>query len=73
MTDSKFSNYSPTAQTVLNAYRDGVWVKGSYTHVAGIAAVLRAVADQLTFEDSLAGAVISPRELLDIATELENV
>lgn len=37
-----------------------------------IAAALRAVAGQLTFKDSLAGAVINPRELLDIAAELEN-
>ena len=71
MTESKLS---PAAQAVLDAannensygpddcLNESRWI---------VAAALRAAADQLTFEDSLAGAVINPRELLDIATELE--
>ncbi len=64
------TNLSPAAQAVFDAYLNAPCGKPRQTWVA---AALRAVADQLTFEDSLAGAVISPRELLDIATELENV
>ena len=59
---------SPAAQAVLDAF-----LEISPAPADEIAAVaLRVAADQLTFEDSLAGAVVNPRELLDIAEELKN-
>ena len=65
---------SPAAQAVLNAFGSSLtteqYVTTGRIEIA-VSAALRAVADQLTFEDSLAGAVINPRELLDIAAELE--
>lgn len=66
---------SPAAQAIRSAYHeicenyDEQWL--NFNHNRGLAAVLRAVADHLTFDDSLAGPVINPHELLDIAAELE--
>ena len=63
---------SPAAQAVL----DVTGTQGTPQEIVArgiVAAALRAAADQLTFQDSLAGAVINPRELLDIAAELEGV
>ena len=61
---------SPAAQAVWDAFNEdeaGVFVD----YGDKLAAALRAAADQLTFEDAFAGAVINPHELLDIAAELE--
>lgn len=67
---------SPAAQEVLNAFGNSLATEQYATTgriEIAIAAALRAAEDQLTFEDSLAGAVINPRELLDIAAELEAI
>jgi len=73
MTD--LSPLSPVAQAVLKAacIHHGLFNEEIVQRRRMVAAALRAVADQLTFKDSLAGAVINPRELLDIAAELEGV
>ena len=65
---------SPRAQAVLTAAKDAHWsTEAMCPNNAGViaAAALRAVAEQLTFEDSLAGDVINPDELLAIAAELK--
>ena len=72
--DPCLESMSAQATAVLDAYMTGYgWLDGpTKKDCRGVAAALRAAADQLTFEDSLAGAVINPRELLDIADELES-
>jgi|APGre2960657404_1045060.scaffolds.fasta_scaffold531760_2 hypothetical protein len=65
---------SPAAQAVLDAFGNSITTEQYATTgriEIAIAAALRAAVDQLTFEDSLAGAVINPCELRDIAAELE--
>lgn len=67
------NNLSPAAQAVLDAYWKSPWDPSLQNEDRmAIAAALRAAVKHLTFNDSLAGAVINPLELLDIATELEN-
>lgn len=66
---------SPAAQAVLDAASEVYWDWGDMVPSAShtiAAAALRAAADQLTFEDSLAGDVINPGELLALADELES-
>ena len=68
------TDLSPAAQAVLDAANNSsaYGPEDCLNEARQIAAAaLRAAAEHLTFEDSLAGAVISPRELLDIAAELE--
>jgi hypothetical protein len=70
---------SLAAQAVLCAYRDLSWTpdeedNGKYlkfSHKAGMAAALRAAADQLAYEDAEGRKFIYVPELLAIAAELE--
>lgn len=72
------ADLSPAAQAVYDAvlatYHESVPRDDSLWALerASTCAALRAAVKHLTFNDSLAGAVINPLELLDIATELES-
>ena len=86
------TDLSPAAQAVLNAYRDESWTpdeedNGKYykfSHKAGMAAALRAAADQVVPEEPLYGGdqrwqyerdarQESRKKLLAIAAELEGI
>lgn len=79
---SRFENErNPASRTILNAYRDCSWVPNEdendkyykFSHKAGIAAALRAAADQLTpySVEEIYGAAVARNKLLTIADELE--
>ena len=67
------TNLSPAAQSLLDAYRDFSWVPDEednsryykWSHRAGIAAALRALAMRINGADAIR------QDILDIAAELE--
>ena len=75
------TDLSSTARAILNAYRDFSWRpdeedNGKYykfSHMVGIAAALRAVADQLTpySVEDVPGAAFCRNKILAIADELK--
>ena len=79
------TNLSPAAQAVLNAYRDESWTPDKedndryykFSHKSGMAAALRAAADQLGYSNvpeefaHIRPKVIDVDDLLAIADELE--
>ena len=67
------TDLSPAAQAVWNAFLNHSEWEVTTSEIQGIAAALRAAADQFNSVEAMPGAPFCRNKLLAIANELENI